>query len=210
MKQVGGHRPARESYGGGRGGDQGGVGRRLVEYHCGGCFWPTDLLGWAARGVQWWLRWSRDHHYMPCSSQWARGDVRGCFGLVLPSQHLAYVLHHLGWRPCLLLHTVLTPHPSSQQHTQAVSDVQLPIPLPSCLLRLFKTQQHLQVVRTNGIRTCTVHMKDAEGVHQVGMGKGPGGCWGSGIQGAGHSMWGFLGPLGDGQRLATPAWFLVL
>jgi acetolactate synthase regulatory subunit len=32
----------------------------------------------------------------------------------------------------------------------------------------------LQVVRTNGIRTCTVHMKDAAGVHQVGMGKGPG------------------------------------
>lgn len=32
----------------------------------------------------------------------------------------------------------------------------------------------LHVVRTNGIRTCTVHMKDAAGVHQVGMGKGPG------------------------------------
>lgn len=31
-----------------------------------------------------------------------------------------------------------------------------------------------QVVRTNGIRTCTVHMKDATGVHHVGMGKGPG------------------------------------
>jgi hypothetical protein len=32
----------------------------------------------------------------------------------------------------------------------------------------------MQVVRTNGIRTCTVHMKGAEGSHQVGMGKGPG------------------------------------
>lgn len=41
-----------------------------------------------------------------------------------------------------------------------------------CLLLCYVP--YVQVVRTNGIRTCTVHMKDANGTHHVGMGKGPG------------------------------------